>query len=681
MSDYMERREDLLFVSGLIEDREAVNEKATFHTVKPPEIPLNSRGSVMSNLMAYGQTGKGKTVAISYWTILMRNLKAPQFGVPNGFKILWIDFVGKGEMACAFLPMDKSHSMYPLLKKVGLEPESYPVEVLRPLVWVRGEPDLVYEQPDIVKPFTLALSDITITEWGTLLTGGLSSGQTNLLNKALGELEKLTKKEMISIQDVIVKCQETIAAENVEYIPNIPGMKNVKGIKYAKTVFTAKEGKGLLQKLEGLANTGLIQPTVWNGEPVPTNLDLASVLRDYETISVLLVPRYKDLPHLNLSIVNYVLSHLYNLKSPNNRNRIKQPICITIPELRKCVPKGTSGNDRYFIEPLKNTLLELNSVGNGIGITLVGDTQTNDQIDPEYRTNVGTQFIFDLGEKADEKIKEILKNRFVTNLKEITDPKTLRALKDTGTFIFLGANSWRAEIRKNALVGFWYPRSRGKKGESETNFYDLFQQTFPDRMNDIRPQYNLLVQITQSTQTSASDNMDIILEEKEQKKVVGKLRKNAKGYLGSLERLAELSASKTFWEFKELVADLVKETGKSRSQASRDLAKLETMGYLFVDVSGGQKRKKVTLYPGSIREALKKLELAPKKEKKTISPKEEKKVVRPPPKKEAPKIEKTLNEKLLLNIYQLAAKKKREQEKDTPKDWLDNETFYSHEEP
>lgn len=664
MSDFMERREDILFIGGLIEDREAAYEKATFHTIKPPTIPLNSRESVISNLMAYGMTGKGKTVAIGYWTLLLRNLKAPQFGVKDGFKILWVDFEGKGEMACAFLPMDESHSMYPLLKKVGLEPESYRVEVLRPLVYVRGQPDLVYMQPDIVKPFTLALSDITITEWGTLLAGGLSSGQSNLLNKALGELEKLTKKEMISIHDVIVKCQETIAAENVEYKPNIPGMKNVKGIKYAKTVFTAKEGKGLVQKLEGLANTGLIQPAIWNGEPVPTNLDLASVLQDYETISVLLVPRYKDLPHLNMSIVNYVLSHLHELKSPNNRNRIKQPVCITIPELRKCVPKGTSGNKRYFIEPLKNTLLDLNSVGNGIGICIIGDTQTNDQIDGDYRTNVGTQFIFDLGEKAGEKIKEILTDRFVTNLKEITDPKTLGALKETGTFIFLGAGNSRAEIRKNALVGFWYPRTRGKKGESETNFYDLFQQTFPDRMHSIQEQYNLLVQITQSTQTSAGDNMDLILEEKEEKKATQKRRQKAKGYLGSLERLAELSASQNFWEFKKLVSDLVKETGKHRSQCSRDLEKMEKMGYVFIDRSGGQKRQKVTLYPGSIREALKKLEISPKKEKKE-APKEEKKA----PAQKAPKEKKTVEkeiakaipqddaDKLLLNIYELAKKK------------------------
>lgn len=561
----------------------------------------------MAHHMGYGGTGKGKTVSISYWALKKYNLKAPKFGIKNGFKILWIDLVGKGEMACAFLPMDKNHSMYQLLGNVGFKPEKYPVEVLRPLIFVRGEPDLIYEQPDIVKPFTLALSDLTIIEWRTLLPGGLSSGQTNLLNKALGELEKLGKKELSSIYDVIVKCQEIIDEENVEYSSTIPGLKNTKGIKYVQAVFSAREGKGLLQKLEVLANTGLIQPTVWNGEPVSTNLDLASVLIDQKTISVLFVPRYKDLPHLNLSIINYVLNHLYSLKHPNNPNRIKQPVCVTIPELRKCVPKGTSGNDRYFVEPLKNTLLELNSAGTGMGISLIGDTQTYDQIDSTFRVNVSSQFIFDMGEKADEKIKEILKNRYVTNLKEITDPKILSALKNTGTFIYLGANSYRAEIRKNALVGFWYPRSRGKSGESETNFYDLFKQTFPKRMINIQPLYSFLVQISQSTQTVAGQVMDKILEMKEKKREKSKRRKKAKTYLDILKRLHELSEEQTFFEFKPLVQDLVKATGKSRSQVSRDLQKLESKGFLFVDVSEGQKKKKVTLYPENIKETLKDL--------------------------------------------------------------------------
>lgn len=595
----------VLFIEGLIDDRNTINKEIAFKTVLPPEIARSSRNAVLAHHMHYGSTGKGKTVALCYWTLKKYNLKAPKFGIPNGFKILWIDIIGKGEMACAFLPMDKNHTMYPVLKRAGIKPESYPVQVLRPLVFIRGKPDLVYEQPSIVVPFTLALSDLTITEWKTLLPGGLSNGQTNLLSKALSEIKN---KKTASVHDLIVKCQKIITEEEVGYSSNLPGQKKTKSIKYVKGVFSGREAKGLLQKLEVLANTGLVQPEVWDGKPVATNLDLISILKDKKTISVLFVPRYKDLPHLHLSVVNYFLNHIYYLKHPNTQNRIQQPLCIVIPELRLCVPKGVSGADRYFVEPLKSTLLEINSSGAGMGISLIGDTQFYEQIDNSFRVNVTSQFIFDMGEKAAEKIREILKNRYVTNLKEITEPQILGRLKETGTFIYLSADSIRAEIRKNAVVPFWYPRSRGKRGESETNFYDLFKSSFPSRMVDIRKLYNLLIQISQSTQTKASEMMDRLIAAKERKKVKTKHRKKVQSCLSILERLAEVSDEESLFNYSDLVKDLCKSAGKSRSQISRDLRKIERNGFLFIDDSTGTRKKKVILYSDKIKEALEEME-------------------------------------------------------------------------
>jgi len=195
-------------------------------------------------------------------------------------------------------------------------------------------------------------------------------------------------------------------------------------------------------------------------------------------------------------------------------------------------------------------------------------------------------------------------------LKEITTPKSLSVLKETGTFIYLGAHSTEAEIRKNALICFWYPRSRGLHGESETNFYDLFKQIYPKRMVNIRALYYGLVQIIQATQVSAANIMDDILEMRDEDQETKKRKKKTANYLVSLERLLVLAEDKTLFEFKDLVKDLVKCTGKSRSQISREVQKMEKAGFLFVDDSDGPKRKKITLSPEIIREALK---IAPKK--------------------------------------------------------------------
>lgn len=597
---------DLDFYRSLQSDIETLGYRRIVRENFPPSIPTHSREAIFAHHMDYGSTGAGKTVALGYWGLEKYHLRVPEFGV-EGFKLLWIDVLGKGEMACAFAPMPENHPLYPICQEIGLNPESYPVEVLRPLVYIRGQPDLIYEQPDIVKPFTLALSDIALIEWNCLLPSGLSSGQANLLTKALNELEEI---ETATIYDLYVKCQEVIERGDVGYGSHIAEMKSTPTIPLTKAVFSGREAKGLLQKLEVLADTGLVQPKIWKGKRVKTNLDLAKILTDKKMITVLLVPRYKDLPHLNIGIVNYILNHIYHLKHPNNPNRITQPLCIAIPELRNLVPKHIPERARYYIEPVKNTMLELNSSGAGIGISIIGDTQYFEQIDDEYRANVTSLMIFDLGEEASEKIKELVRGRYVSNFKEITDDYHLSALKDTGTFIYLGHGSSRAEIRKNALVGFWYPRARGKEDETETNFYNLFKRVYPERIVNIGKLYGLILQINKEAQTKASEKMRAILAEKyeKQKRKKSPEQKRLEVELKVLKALSEVCTEKTYFEYAEITNLLVPKLGKSDVQVRRYLKDLNKQGFLIIDASQGRKRKKVIVDKEKILGTLKEME-------------------------------------------------------------------------
>lgn len=591
------------FYTGLQSDLAKLGYQRIVKQAIPPALPANSREAIFSHHNHYGGTGTGKTVAICYVTLEKYLLKAPKFGV-NGFKIFEIDLLGKGELACCFHPIDSSHPLYEACQDIGLEPESYPVEILRPLVYIRGQPDLLYEQPDIVKPFTLALSDISLVEWGTLLPGGLSPGQSNLLSKALKELEDIVSA---SIYDLYVKCQEIVESGNVGYGTHVEQMRNAPLIPLTKAVFSGREGKGLLQKLEVIIDTGLIQPKFWKGKLVATNINLAKVLSDQKTISVLMIPKYRDLPHLNFGIINYFLNHIYYLKNPNNPSRVTQPLCIVIPELRNLVPKHIPKTNRYFIEPVKATLLDINSGGAGMGICLVGDTQSFEQISDEYRTNVRSVFIFDLGEEAAEKIKELVKNRYVSNFKEITDNYHLSALKDIGTFIYLGYGMTRAEIHKNAVVGFWYPRSRGKAGESETNYYTLFKRVHPpDRVVNIGELYSKILEINVDRQTLASQNMHMILKKQEKLKKKSKLKKKLDfkiGLLDAVHTVCEQEKTSNFG-YSQITGLLASLLGKSDVQTHRYLKRLADEGLLIIDDSQGFKNKKVLVYRSNVKKRL-----------------------------------------------------------------------------
>jgi len=593
---------DNSFYLGLRNDLNKLGYQRIVKQAFPPALPAHSREAIFSHENHYGGTGTGKTVALLSMTIEKYLLKAPKFGV-NGFKIFEIDLLGKGELACCFHPIDSSHPLYEACQEIGLEPESYPVEVLRPLVYIRGQPDLLYEQPDIVKPFTLALSDVSLVEWGTILPGGLSPGQSNLLSKALKEIEDI---ESASIYDLYVKCQEIVESGNVGYGTHVEQMKNTPLIPLTKAVFSGREGKGLLQKLEVISDTGLIQPKFWKGKSVTTNINLAKVLSDQETISVLIIPKYRDLPHLNFGIINYFLNHIYYLKNPNNASRVTQPLCIVIPELRNLVPKHIESTQRYYVEKVKATMLDLVSAGAGMGICLLGDTQSFEQIEDEYRTNVKSVFIFDLGEEAAEKIKELVKNRYVSNFKEITDNYHLSALKDIGTFIYLGYGSIRAEIHKNAVVGFWYPRSRGKAGETETNYYTLFKRVYPKRMVNIGGLYSLILQINVDRQTLASQNMHVILEEKRVREKKSKSEKQLAfkfALLSAVQSVCE-KESKSNFEYAEITYLLGVILEKSAVQIQRYLKKLAVQSFLIIDSSQGFKKKKVLVNRNNVKKEL-----------------------------------------------------------------------------
>ena len=576
------------FYAELVRDAEEIGHRSIVRQSFPPTIPTFSREAMFSMSMRYGETGSGKTVSNCHWVVERHGL---------GFKVVWFDTL-KAEMACACLPMTQDHPLFPIITQAGLKPESFPTEILQPLVFIRGQPALLYEQPNIVKPFTISLSDLALTEWMCLFPGGLSPGQINLHDQALKEV--YSHIESVTMHDLYVKVQEILERGKVGYGTHIEGMEATPTIQMSKKVFGGREAQGLLQKYQVLLDTSLIMPSKWNGDRVKTNIDIQKILKNQKTISVIYIPQYKDLPHLNMGIINYILNHIVHLKDPNNPNRVSTPTCLAFPELKTFCPKHIPEQKRYFIEPIKNTLLELVSLGAGMGIAIDADTQFWRQIPDEYRANITTSFVFDLGEQASEKIREIVKGRFVSNFKEITDDYHLSALKEPGTFIFLGYGRRRAEIRRNALVGFWYPRARTSDTETETNYYNLYKRFRPKEFVDISPLYMMLLKINVESQTKAAERMDAILMETEEKKKLKKKEKQRqieKLHLTTLNTLIKIAEEEKvkFFEYGKISSRLAPIINRSVTQTQRILKKFHEKGWIYIDRSQGAKKQKVIL--------------------------------------------------------------------------------------
>jgi hypothetical protein len=578
----------------------SVSKQSILTASMPPGIPRFSREAIFSMSMSYGQTGSGKTIGLCFRCLEKYHIKVPQFGV-SGFKIFWID-LQKAEFACVFQKMTPDHPLYQILISIGFQPESYPVEVLRPLVYIRGEPALLYAQPDIVKPFSISLSDLSLIDWIALFPGGLSVGQMNLHHQALKELNNRIRT--ISMHDLYVKVQEIIERGKAGYGSHIKGMETAPTITMTKKVFGAREAQGLLQKYQALMDTSLIMPS-----SVKTNINVRKMLEDQKKITVLYVPQFKDLPHLHMGIINFFLTQISHAKSLNNPERVQVPINIGIPELRNLCPKHIPQEERYYIEPVRNTLLDLVSQGAGMGLCIDADTQFFEQIPDEYRTNVTTTFIYDMGEEASEKIREVVRGRYVSNFKEITDDWHLSSLKEPGTFVYLGYQKLRAEIRKNALPGFWYPRARAGEKETETNFYDLFKRFHPDRIVDIFPLYAQNLKINLEAQTRAAENMTTILTEKaEEQKVVRqqketKLKKTQEKILRALLEIGE-GTKEPFMPYSRLTKELSEKIKRGETQTQRIIKDLAKTGLLFIDSREGAKKQKVVLNLDKIRDNL-----------------------------------------------------------------------------
>ena len=290
--------------------------------------------------------------------------------------------------------------------------------------------------------------------------------QERLHDAVLKALRARPDWEETTIDDLYATAQGMLGSRRIGFSRHIEGMEEAESIPLASHTYSSREAAGLLQRYEKLMDLGLIMPAKWKGKPVETNLDIRAMLerevkwevggkrRELWPISAFLLPDVSDAPFLNYALANYVLTRIFWMKHTNNRNRVKIPLTIVIPEASKSVPKEIRDKDkRHSIDPLKSTIIRLAQQAPGMGIQLSVDSQRPRDLDEAFRDTNANLKIFDLGEEAAEVIRELLRGRYVSNYKEITDENSrfLTALRERGTFVHIGVGSTYAELASGCI--------------------------------------------------------------------------------------------------------------------------------------------------------------------------------------------------------------------------------------
>ena len=417
----------------------------------------------------------GKTLCMLYDSLeRYANIHQPELGVPNGMKIICVDLLGKGEYCTVGIPMNEDHPLYTKLRELGNRPESYPVEVFSPLVFLNGRPYMPYKQPKVVHPFTVALQDITKEEWSSMV--GLSQAQQRLHSEVLGIAQAQPNWHELSMNDLYVIAQSLIGTKRPSFTPHIQGLEKADPILLDSKVYTGRELSGLLQRYEVLMNLSIIMPERWHGEPVATNLNIHKMLTDKKTISVFLLPEMQDAPFLNRALANYVLQHILWMKNPNNPDRVKVPLSIAMPEASKAVPRKISDDTkRYFIEPLKNTMIDLAQRAPGMGVQincLPPDTIINGDYSTIEQSYTGQSA---LGMEGSDVVLNVMQRKYEGELVEIRgsgllpirltpEHPVLVASRIVADYTSTGNHLW-SYVFKWKTASSIVPRRRKKEGD------------------------------------------------------------------------------------------------------------------------------------------------------------------------------------------------------------------------
>lgn len=410
----------------------------------------------LANKVLIGNPGQGKTQTLGY-IITEMPTRIPSLGIQKVKKIV-LDSGERCELGCAFAPMGPDHPLYNKLRAQGRQPKGFKVEVMVPLTFSQREPDLFGRQPDIVRPFTLALDSLMMTDWFELLGIGQNRGQRRLHESVISKMISERKLSTVTVAEL-----SAVAEEISNDKRSLDGLQNA---------------------YDSLHESGLVLPRDYFGKPTPF-LDMRRIVDDTETITLFhIAPNDQDKAR-HAHLFHIIIASVRRLKRMTNVDHVKHPIIIGIPEIANMAKKKVTEQERDYMDPLKDIIFQMFRTGMGNGIGLVADTQFlkgEHGLDAIIENTSNAIGIFDIGRKA---IKEQLSQRSVKNRWEFSD-EVLSQLKKQGRFIWIGPGSAEAEMRAGSIPAFHYPRVKMGRHQSSFSYRELFEKLFPYYLNEAR---------------------------------------------------------------------------------------------------------------------------------------------------------------------------------------------------
>ena len=561
-----------------------------------------------------GDTGKGKGVLGAF--ILTEFLDRPPTALGK-VKVVAFDTIGRMELGCAGVKMRPENPLYRYLVNQrndlpdgeeerfedpdgtthpGVNPRAYKVEVRTPLSWFFDKPALEYSQPEIVKPYVLAIDDLLSTDWSAML--GLSEDhRASFLH---GEVIKRGIRE---------GWLATATAERLAAEADALTRRKRKG---ERRLYTQKQMQTLGNLYGRLGAERIVMPKhpAWDAERELPWLDMKATLEDAETITVFpldFAVSKSQAAHLMAVLLN----RIKNLKDKNNPHRVQNPVVIYVPDASTVAPPSFNATDERFMKPMKELLLWFASKGTGSQICLITDMQMFGDVDDGITGKATTLAVF---KSERDEIQKAFRNLSVENKDEMLEQETLRRLERPGTFLLKTPGDPEVRLVFGAIPRFEYPR-HALGNLSDFSYVDLWRMTYPksshpERWHDIQPLYKLVEGVRKNAENEWQAGL---AEDDEEGKPAGPaLDFGSQGNLRVARLLEETkgrgSAVVGLSDLAGILGDSIPQgpSNVRTAHARKIVVKLEKKGFAHLEPESFDGRRMWKIEVGRLRKALEK---------------------------------------------------------------------------
>lgn len=394
-------------------------------------------------ILLSAKTGAGKTLATE--------------GVAEEFKKLGYSVIviadPKDELEFCyqmFKPKEYYHLEY--LRKIGKIPEEKNVKIYHPFTFNIPETFL----PEI-NFYTFSLKNLGRKEWGLI---------------AETDFDKPTIRVLLQASQNITK--EDGIYGIMHYIQRVVGGKTKEGKRIADpTNFYLKATTGTVKEISEISS--YLQPFKKDfflvKDSCPLNINWKEILTDQENYHVFIskwITDEKIKDFIVLSLLNGIIS---------NKDYLKNPLLIIIPEIRKLCPFKPEGHKIYLSNAIKDSLSLIRSSGRGMSSLL--DSQVFTDVDEDVRNTASAILLGELGAENDKVAK-------IYNYKrEIREQ--LRKMDIPFSFMLVG--------KEDDAISIFPPSSMHK--ETTYNFFEVYREQKRDKMkryvdliSDMRKDYD-----------------------------------------------------------------------------------------------------------------------------------------------------------------------------------------------